>query len=393
MSTEFTDSSTESENGSGFSASEPAQVEKKKSSNKVIIVVALLAVVAVVGFYGMRIMNKSAAPAPQPQATLPVDGPAPQAEAPDQEDPLAALANAPATPDALGPVDESMDPLAAGTDPLAAPGVPGGLPSGDPMNPMGQMPAQDAGLDQPAMPVAADPMNPAQAQPSKVQPAPVMDPSLAALTTPGASAPTPVEVAPVVSATPASIQPVTPVNAVSHPPVSSSGSFDASSLASVVGQAVTDALRPMEERWNARFDSLESRVSRVEGSPRPAAAKPAATPRPRAARPKPAPVARPRATPAAPAPANRIELIDQPSVAPVARPAVVVAPRVEAAQPSNTSSCSLGAVLEGRAWIKRGDGSFDSYIVGDTLPDGKVISAITPERGIVVGNKTWSCSN
>ena len=73
MSTEFTESSPASESESGFSASEPAQVEKPKSSNKVIIVVALLAVVAVVAFYGMRILNKPAAPAQQPAATLPAD--------------------------------------------------------------------------------------------------------------------------------------------------------------------------------------------------------------------------------------------------------------------------------------------------------------------------------
>lgn len=375
--TEFTDNNT-THSEDEFTASETVEgADKPKSSNKVIIVVALLAVVAVVGFYGMKILNQSPAPA-APVAEQPA---APDANGtPAQEDPLEALGADPASADQLAPVnpDLGVDPLENQVDPLASqPDVvtDQGL-GGDPLSPVGQVD-----------PVSPDAIAVEAVDPGVIPADQVIDPSLEALMNQQPAQPT----TDTQVIEPEQVQPVSPPVVEAVP--AESVSFDGSNLASVVGQAVTDALRPMEERWNSRFDSLERRVSRIEQAPKPAAkpaSKPKAASRPRPAA-KPSTPSKPRAT-AKPAPPNRIEVLDQPTPAPVARPVVTVPPRAAEPTAPAATSCSLGAVLEGRAWVKRGDGSFDSYIVGDTLPDGKVISAISPERGIVAGGKTWSCN-
>ena len=184
--------------------------------------------------------------------------------------------------------------------------------------------------------------------------------------------------------------PSAPAPTVTPAPVavpSTSGLGD--DLASKVGSAVTNAIRPMQ----VQLDNIDRRVTRLETGRAPVAAAPKpSAPRSQPAR-RPAPVAKPKPRPVvAAAPVNRIEVLDAPAVASSPR---VAAPVQTATAPASLSQqkteCKVGAILQGRAWVKKGDGSFETYGVGDTLPDGKVISGISPERGIQVGGQAWKC--
>lgn len=60
-------------------------------------------------------------------------------------------------------------------------------------------------------------------------------------------------------------------------------------------------------------------------------------------------------------------------------------------QPSYSSdSCNAQAIVQGRFWIKRADGSFVSFGEGDTWTDGSVIQSIDPARGVNAGGR-WIC--
>lgn len=404
MSTQFTNNETEST--SEFSTKESSDntaSSSKKSSNKVIIVVALVAVVAVVGFYGMRIINS---PSPTPTQPVPQLPPAEVANAPDLT-PADGLNNQ-QEPMLQEPItDQNVDPLAdlIGADPSVSDPLtmdPSQSQEADEYQPVspeyqgmeGQ--TQDFGQQYvEGVPVSPDQMvqaQPATQDPSLVVPVqPDADPTLQSLMdsqeVPAQPEPEVVD-EPVQSTAVPEVAPVSPV-ALDSAPVVQDPSLDMASLASVVGQAVSDALKPLEERWNARFDSLERRLSRVESRPRqesvPATSRPSSSSTPRASISR-VPQAPKRST-------NRIEVLDDSVPTPSPRPVVrQVEPSSTPATPDTPGvSCSLGAILEGRAWLKRGDGSFESYIVGDTLPDGKTIAAITPERGIVADGKSWSC--
>ena len=60
-------------------------------------------------------------------------------------------------------------------------------------------------------------------------------------------------------------------------------------------------------------------------------------------------------------------------------------------QPSYSSdSCNAQAIVQGRVWIKRADGSFVSFGEGDAWTDGSVIQSIDPARGVNAGGR-WVC--
>lgn len=421
MSTEFTQTETTgeftgTESAEDFTGTETGS-KPKKSSNKVIIVVALVAVVAVVGFYGMRIINapsgSQAPPAPQLPPAEVADAPPPSIDGLDTtQDPMLQEPAQDVDPlsDLMGTDSSMMDPLAMdpsqpqavdpladlmGTDP-SQPQVVEEYPTVDPLQ-------QDAGMvdqgvvQQPmyeeGVPVSPDQMVQAQPvvqEPGLVVPAqPISDPALQSLMGIQDSQPAQVPAEPEVVPEPVQ-QEVVPVYTAAPAPSQQEGSLDIASIASVVGQAVSDALKPMEDRWNSRFDSLERRLSRVESRPRQEAAPARSTPARQSSTPTPrASISRVPQEPKRPA--NRIEVLDEPTPAPSPRPVVRQVESFSASSAPAVSSCSLGAVLEGRAWLKRGDGSFESYIVGDTLPDGKTITAITPEKGIVANGQSWSC--
>lgn len=404
MSTEFTQTETTGEFTGTESAEDFTETETgskpKKSSNKVIIVVALVAVVAVVGFYGMRIINapsgSQAPPAPQLPPAEVADAPPPSIDGLDTtQDPMLQEPAQDVDPlaDLMGTDPSMMDPLAM--DP-SQPQVVEEYPAVDPLQ-------QDAGMvdqgvvQQPmyeeGVPVSPDQIVQAQPvvqEPGLVVPAqPISDPALQSLMGIQDSQPAQVPAEPEVVPEPVQ-QEVVPVYTAAPAPSQQEGSLDIASLASVVGQAVSDALKPLEDRWNSRFDSLERRLSRVESRPRQEAAPARSTPARQSS------TSTPRASisrvPQEPKrPANRIEVLDEPTPAPSPRPVVRQVESFSASSAPAVSSCSLGAVLEGRAWLKHGDGSFESYIVGDTLPDGKTITAITPEKGIVANGQSWSC--
>ena len=325
------------------SFSETVVVEKKPTSGfaKIVWVMALLLVLGVVGYYTLRAFNRPVPKTPAPLAALPST---PSVSVPT----VAGPSVAPPSADPLDTLTAPAPGISGGVDPAAGPTV------------------------QPSDPLA----------PETANVAPAADP-LASLGAPGPTMAGPSPPSPSVSAT-SQAQPAPATGALN------------SDLALQVGQAVTEAIRPMETRINARFDTLEKRVGTLEGAgPRPSAA--ASTPSPRAETPvstgkrvahrsaarKTTPVARPKAVPA-----NRIELL--PTVAPDVAITASTRPSAETSGEAS-EACRLGAVLPGRAWIKRADGSFETYGVGDTLPDGKVVSAISPEKGIQVGGQRWAC--
>lgn len=54
------------------------------------------------------------------------------------------------------------------------------------------------------------------------------------------------------------------------------------------------------------------------------------------------------------------------------------------------SGYTLQAVLPGRAWVKKSDGTTVTYSVGDTLPNGNKVGKIDPDGGIFdSSNKSW----
>jgi hypothetical protein len=163
-----------------------------------------------------------------------------------------------------------------------------------------------------------------------------------------------------------------------------------------VGAAVTQAIRPLQEKVDQIGNEVQDqgrRLAALEKGGVAPAARPSTAPAARPAAVRRKPVARPVARPAVRPSSNRIEILDGPasSAVVIARPSAVPAsaPALSPAAHQKTS-CNVSSALRGRAWIKKGDGSFASYGVGDTLPDGKTISDIT-ENGIFVKGRAWSC--
>lgn len=81
-------------------------------------------------------------------------------------------------------------------------------------------------------------------------------------------------------------------------------------------------------------------------------------------------------------PVNSVEVLTKKDVT-VSKP-VSVTPKVEA-------GCKLASIVPNRAWTKQGDGTFLTYGVGDTAPNGSVIKSIDPQSGIVTSSGKLSC--
>lgn len=56
---------------------------------------------------------------------------------------------------------------------------------------------------------------------------------------------------------------------------------------------------------------------------------------------------------------------------------------VERVAPANHNGYTVKAILPGRAWVQSTDGTTSTYGVGDTLPDGRRISKIDPDAGVI----------
>jgi hypothetical protein len=348
-------------------------VKKKNKFMQVLILVVGVLFVGFAAFVGWGMISKKPAPAPQQQVAAPVEAPAPEAEPP--VDPNAAAIDPAATP---------LDPSLAPTDPTA---LDPAMLAGSPVDPSTGMPIEPIAPIDPAaaVPVVGAPTDPAAA--------PVVDPIVAApVVTPSAPA--------VVAA------PTPPAVAVVNDPASS-GLSDVMNSARQEMMGALDRIEKRLQEMDLRFSALDARVTGLETgrtavAPRPAVA---ATPKP-AVRKK-----RPASTPAKPTPArpvqqNRLEILDSgSSLAPVSRATIIdgrVQPdsgnriQVVDAQPASApraaaASCSIRSIQPGRVWIRRANGSFATYGVGDTLPDGRRVDSIDPNAGVMAGGRSWNC--
>lgn len=174
-------------------------------------------------------------------------------------------------------------------------------------------------------------------------------------------------------------------------------------------------LQEMDTRFNERFAALDARVSSIETgravAPRPAAPAANGSQAPRQKRPQ---AAKPKVAPARPAPQNRLEIMDSAAIAPVSRvvlvdgrvqssPAqedvaqeinriqVLDAPSAAIRTPSSEAACSIRSIQPGRVWIRRANGSFATYGVGDSLPDGRRVDSIDPNAGVQADGRAWNC--
>lgn len=84
-------------------------------------------------------------------------------------------------------------------------------------------------------------------------------------------------------------------------------------------------------------------------------------------------------------PANRVEVI-----APKAKP--VVADKPAPVTKPVSAGCQIASIVPNRAWTKQSDGTFLTYGVGDTAPNGSVIKSIDPETGIITEKGKLTCS-
>lgn len=64
----------------------------------------------------------------------------------------------------------------------------------------------------------------------------------------------------------------------------------------------------------------------------------------------------------------------------------------KAADAAPVVSCHLAAIVPDRAWVKHPDGSFTTYGVGDTSPNGARITAISPDAGITTTRGHLACT-
>lgn len=379
-------------------ATEGAATPVEKKPNKFFKVLLLgvgVVFLAVAGFVGWGMFVKSPAPAPAPVQQE--ASPASDVDLAPVE-PGVTVEDVPAIDPAAVPLDPAFDPLTPvdpnAVDPATGLPVQGAIvqPAIDPMAPVI---APDAGI-----PAPIDPLAPAQVdQPAVLQPAEIpLVPNQDATTLP----------APVVTPTPA------PAVSVVNDPASSGLSDVMNTARQEMMGALTrieGRLQEMETSFNNRYSALDARVASLEGnrstsaSTAPRASNTVApTPKPAARKPRPA--ARP-AAPRPPAVQNRLEIIDSASIAPVSR-AIIVDGRVQSSNSiqviqapeqvadvrearGNTSGCTIRSIQPGRVWVRRSNGSFATYGVGDSLPDGRTVDRVDPSEGVVAGGRPWNC--
>lgn len=412
---EYTDPHTHS-----FATESAAAPEAKKASPVIkwviILFGAFMVIAAILMVWGF--MKKGSAPAPAPQAqTAPLD----QSAAPTNTDENAAGAptslDVPADPTAIDPgtLDpNALDPnavdpnLAPTVDPNVDPSLLDPATSQDPIyqtiDPNAAIPPGTV-LDANGVPV----VNPNEI-PAPTAPSPVLN----ANGVPVDEVPPPVPSTPVVdpAAVPAPVvAPEQPAVEVPPPPVvvEDPANSSISQVMDTARQEMMSALDRIEQRLTEmenRFTSLESRVGAIEG--RPASATPSSTPaKPAAARKKPAKKKKPAVRKPAAKPTyehqNRIEILDG-SIAPVSRAIIidrgssqeVLRNRVQVIdshQPAQVvrSGCRIQSIKPGRVWVRRADGSFATYGVGDMLPNGRRADSIDPESGVQAGGQLWTC--
>lgn len=412
---EFDDAHTNS-----FATESAAAPEKKKASPIIKWVIILFGAFMVVasGLMLWGFIGGDSKPAPQAQNAP--GGPVDPLAAPgaDQNiNPNAGLNDPAADPNAqdLGAdpfADPSvLDPSAVPPNPLDPNGVaqdPNG--QGQPSDPMTQI------LDANGVPVVA--VDPTVAQPPVQQPpvqeivdangVPVsVDPNSTVVPPPA------VEQAPAPTEIPPAQQIVDPAAPPAPVVVEDPANSTVSQVMDTARQEMLSAFNRIEQRLSdleSRFSSLETKVAAIEG--RPASAAPAAAPAKPAAR-KPAarkpasrkPAVRRAAPKPAPQPQNRLEILDG-SIAPVSRVLIVdrssQAPAydnrvqiVSTQAPSRierpSSGCSIQSIKPGRVWVRRADGSFATYGVGDMLPNGRRADSIDPDSGVQSGGQLWTC--
>lgn len=311
-----------------------SRAKKPAKKGGLLKVIGFVAVLGIVGATGWYVFGGGNAPTPAKVATK-----APKKEVPKVEEKPVEAAPAPAEVAPIAPE------TAAGTIPNTAIDPLTGAPL-----PVDNTIPTEVGID-PLAPTSTDPLA-------------------------GTIAPTvPAEINPVVAPTTPVVEPavIAPVA-----PTTSNGD-----LVAQISGAVTDALNPIIRRLDSvesRLGNLESRRSTASVSSDDRTSRNALTPTP-PRRSAAAPAKKKR--PAAPAPVrNSIEVLT-----PVASTVTTVT-TVEA---KPVVSCQISAVVHGSAWLKNSDGSFKGYSVGEALPDGQRITAITPDKGIQVGSKTWTC--
>ena len=66
-------------------------------------------------------------------------------------------------------------------------------------------------------------------------------------------------------------------------------------------------------------------------------------------------------------------------------------PSVSAPAPSR-QGCTLKAVQEGKFWVENADGTWSTYVVGDTLPSGGRVTSASARNGIQVNGRRWACN-
>lgn len=309
----------------------------------------------------------AAQPAIDPATGLPLTQPA--------IDPATGLpvtqAAQPAIDPATGlPVTPAANPAQPAIDPAT------GLPVAAAANPA--QPAQPAIDPATGLPVAPAAANPAQPAAVAVQPAPVVVQPAPAQPAPAQPTVDPLAAQPVAQPAPVAVQPepVAEIQDANDP----------------LAQFRT-LLAPIDSRVTAlekKVGKLVRDVTNIQSWMKGSAA--------------PAPKARAQARPARSNNTVRVQSRDpydgRPVSPPVSRVIIedgtvraanneaVVAP-VRPAYDA-MSSCNVQAIVQGRVWIKRADGSFVSYGEGDAWTNGRTIHQIDPARGVLVDGQ-WMC--
>lgn len=78
----------------------------------------------------------------------------------------------------------------------------------------------------------------------------------------------------------------------------------------------------------------------------------------------------------------------RPWPAPAATVALPPPPIVAAPRPPR---CTVSAVVPGRVWLRRADGTYVTYGVGDSLPDGARVTRIAEDGAVFTAGGPWTC--
>lgn len=415
--------------------SEQTTVVKKKGSKLPLIIFGVFMIVAI-GVVGMMFLGgkkTQTAPAPQQTSAAPTD----PATDPSTDSTLDPTADPTADPTVDPSVDPSADPFASqdGTpsDPFATPQVDPttGLPLTQPsqqaqIDPATGLPLAQSSLQQPVTPqidpATGLPLGQPSVQPSGVQQPIQQQPMVQQVIDPATGLPVvqPVQPqAPVQPADPfasmgqapqptveqpatgqpAVQQPITqpqfpvvePVQQPATQPDTTEQPVDQTSIAVDPLAQFRTLLAPIDSRVTSlekKFSGLERSVKRLQAWVSNNEDKPAQRSAPARSTPRvsPAPAVR------VPPPVSRV-IIEDGRVSHVERPRSEL--RWERQAPAQVAhvpaeSCDIQAIVQGRVWVKRQDGSFVSYGEGDAWQNGAIISGIDPQRGINVDGR-WIC--